>query len=62
MKPNLFRARACLRRDELLQVADGVVRVAFDTNFLAKAIVTNNFDHGADERAYSERLRQKALG
>jgi len=40
----LLRPRARLRREQFLQVADGVVRVALDADLLAKAIVADDFD------------------
>ncbi len=50
LKPDLLGARAGLRGDELLQIPDGIIRVAFDSNLLSKTIVTNHFDHVLNKR------------
>lgn len=38
-------SRTCLRGNELLQVSDGVVRVALDAHLLAQAIVADHLNH-----------------
>jgi len=50
LKPDFFGARACLRRNELLQIADGVIGIALDSNFLAQTVVAHNLDHALEER------------
>ena len=50
LEPDLFGACAGLRSDELLQVSDGVIRVAFNSDLLSKTIVTNHLDHALNKR------------
>ena len=50
LEPDLFGACAGLRGDELLQVSDGVIRVAFNSDLLSKTIVTNHLDHALNKR------------
>ena len=45
LQNDLLRFGAGLGGDELFQVADGVVRIAFDTHLLAQTVVTDDFDH-----------------
>ena len=50
LKPDLLGARAGLRGDELFQIPDGIIRVAFDSNLLSKTIVTNHLNHILNKR------------
>ena len=45
LKPDFFGARACLRRNQLLQIADGIIGIALDSDFLAQTVVANHLDH-----------------
>ena len=45
LEPDLVGPRAGLRGRELLQVADGVVLVALDSDLLAEAVVEDDLDH-----------------
>lgn len=40
-----FPIGAGLGGDKFLEVADGVVRVAFDADFFAQSIIASNLDH-----------------
>jgi hypothetical protein len=46
LQAKLFGARSELRGGELLEVANGVVFVALDTDFFAQSIVQDYFNHG----------------
>ena len=41
----LFRARARLRCEQLLEIANRVLRVALDPNLLAKPVVADHLNH-----------------
>jgi hypothetical protein len=47
LKADLLGARSRLGRDELLEVADGVVGVALDPHLLAQAVVAHHLNHPA---------------
>ena len=53
LQNDLLRFGTGLGSNELLQVADGVVRIAFDTHFLAQTVVTDDFDHDSCGRCRS---------
>jgi len=43
-------AARCLRGEELLEVADGVIRVALDSDLLSEPVVADDLDHTAATR------------
>ena len=45
LNADLLRARARLRREQLLQVADGVILVAFDADFFPEPVIADDLDH-----------------
>ena len=45
LDPQLLRPRSCLRREQLLQIADRVVRIAFDADLLSQSVVADDLDH-----------------
>jgi hypothetical protein len=50
LEHDLVPAGARLRRDQLLEVADGVVLVALDPDLLAQAVVHRDLDHVEGQR------------
>jgi len=42
---DFFPTSSSLGGNQLLQVSDGVIRIAFNTNFLTQAVVTRDFNH-----------------
>jgi hypothetical protein len=45
MDADLLGARPRLRRNQLLEVADGVVLVALDPHLLPQAVIQHHLDH-----------------
>ena len=50
-----------LSRDQLLQIADSVVMIAFDAHLFAQPIVANHFDHHVDRNRGNNKLSVEGL-
>ena len=51
LNPQLLRPRTRLRREELLQITDRIIFVAFDANLFAEAVIANSV--GARQQAHT---------